>query len=408
MVRLLVMNKNYFLFIIKNAFSDLLKNKLRAFLTTLGIVIGVSSVVLLLAFGLGLKQYIADQFNNLGTNLVFVLPGQVFNRSGGFSSIRSSMTFEEKDFQNLKKAKKAIDVVPIFQKTTLVKALGKEQAATLYGTSDEIFAVRNLIPKYGEVFKKTDLEKKSKVVVMGPEIAEKIFDNQELAVNQKIRIEDQTFKVIGVLESKGGGGLGGPNLDTFLYIPYKTIFNITGKKNFTTFLLKAESEKDIEDLKKEAKEIMLKRYKEDDFSVADSKEIISTIQSIFSVLNMVLVGIGAVSLIVGGVGIMNIMYVSVTERTREIGIRRALGALEKDILFQFLFESILLSLIGGIIGLAISCLIVYFVRFFFPALIDIKSVFLAIFVSSAIGIFFGIFPARKAARLSPIEAIRYE
>ena len=399
---------NYLVFTLKASFNDLFKNKLRAFLTTLGIIIGIVSVILLLAFGLGLKNYIADQFNNLGTNLVYVLPGQVFNRSGGFSAARSSMNFDEKDFLNLKKVKNSQAVVPIFQKSSIIKAQGKEELGTLFGTADEIFFIRNLIAKYGEVFQKTDIEKKNKVVVLGPEIARKLFDQEELAVGQKVRIEDQPFRVIGVLESKGGGGLGGPNLDTFAYVPYKTVFNLTGKKNFNTFILKADSENEIETLKEEIKKIMLKRYKEDDFSVADSKEILSTIQSIFAVLNMVLVGIGAISLIVGGIGIMNIMYVSVTERTREIGIRRAVGALEKDILFQFLTEAVLLSVIGGIIGLIVSYIIVYFVRFFFPAQISLLSVFLALFVSSAIGIFFGVFPARKAAKLSPIEAIRYE
>jgi putative ABC transport system permease protein len=153
---------------------------------------------------------------------------------------------------------------------------------------------------------------------------------------------------------------------------------------------------------------MLKRYQKDDFSTADAKEILSTIQAIFSVLNLVLVGIGAISLLVGGIGIMNIMYVSVTERTREIGVRRAIGALEKDILSQFLAESVMLSLSGGLIGLIISFIIVIFIRRFFPAEISLLSMFIAVFVSSAIGIFFGVFPARKAAKLSPIEAIRYE
>jgi putative ABC transport system permease protein len=399
--------KHYIFFVIKLAFFDLLKNKIRAFLTTLGIVIGVASVVLLLAFGLGLKNYIAQQFNNLGTNLVFVLPGQVFNRSGGFSSLRSSVSFDERDYLNLKKAKYAQAVVPIFQKSSIIKAQGKEETGSLYGTTEEIFMTRNLNPQIGEVFKKSDGEKRAKVAVLGPEIAKKLFGQEDLALNQKIRIEDQTFKVIGILQAKGGG-FGGPNLDTFVYVPYQTIFNITGKKDFNTFLLKAQSENSIEDLKNQIKKIMLKRYKEDDFSVADSKEILSTIQSIFSVLNLALVGIGAISLIVGGIGIMNIMYVSVTERTREIGIRRALGALEKDILLQFLAESVLLSLIGGLIGLIISFIVIFFVRIFFPASIDAFSIILALTVSSAIGVFFGVFPARKAAKLSPIEAIRYE
>lgn len=398
----------YFLEIIKAALADLLRNKLRAFLTTLGIVIGVASVVLLLAFGLGLKNYIAQQFNNLGTNLVFILPGQVFNRSGGFSSIRTSISFNETDLKNLKQAKEAVAIVPVFNKSVFIKAQGKQELGSLYATTEEIFLVRNLRAQFGQVFKKSDLNKKSKVIVLGSEIAKKLFGQPELALNQKVRVDEQSFQVIGILETKGGGGLGGPNFDTFVYVPYKTIFSISGEKNFSTFILQAANENRVENLKNEVKKIMLKDYKEDDFSVADSKEILSTIQSIFSVLNMVLVGIGAISLIVGGIGIMNIMYVSVVERTREIGIRRAMGALEKDILFQFLTESVLLSLIGGSIGLLISFIIVFFIKNFFPAEINLFSTILALVVSSLIGIFFGVFPARRASKLLPIEAIRYE
>jgi len=402
---------NYFLFILISAYSDLMRNKVRTFLTTLGIVIGVSSVVLLQAFGLGLKAYIKGQFDSLGTNLIFVLPGSIFRSGGGGFSpsvMGTSINFDEKDLNNLKRANYAETVVPSLTKSSKIEAMGKNEYATIYGTSEEIFPTRNLEIDQGILFLKSDVNKRAKVAVIGSKIGEKLFGQAEFALDQKISIDKISFKVIGVLKSKGGGGFGGPDFDSFVYIPYKTAFLIDNKKNFSNFVIKAVSSEKINDLKNETDKILLKRYKEDDFSVAESKEILNTVESIFAMLNMVLIAIGAVSLVVGGIGIMNIMYVSVTERIREIGIRRAMGALEKDILLQFLSESVLLSLLGGILGLLLSFAIVLILRIFFPAYIDLNSMLMAILVSSAIGVGFGVFPARSAAKLLPIEAIRYE
>jgi len=388
-----------------------MRNKARTFLTTLGIVIGVASVVLLQAFGLGLKAYIQGQFDSLGTNLIFVLPGSMFRSgSSGFSpgSIGTLISFDEKDLNNLKRASYAETVVPSTMKSSKVDAQGKNEYATVYGTSEEIFPTRNLELSNGIFFSKSDVNKRAKVAVIGSKIAEKIFGQSEFALDQKINVDKISFKIIGVLKSKGGGGFGGPDFDNYIYIPYKTAFLVNDKKSFSNFIIKSVSSERISDLKNETDKILLKRYKEDDFSVAESKEILNTVESIFAMLNMVLIAIGAVSLVVGGIGIMNIMYVSVTERIREIGIRRAMGALEKDILFQFLSESILLSLLGGVLGLLLSFLIVLILRIFFPAYIDLNSMLMAIFVSSAIGVGFGVFPARSAAKLLPIEAIRYE
>lgn len=403
---------NYFLFILTGAYVDLMRNKVRTFLTTLGIVIGVASVVLLQAFGLGLKAYIKGQFDNLGTNLVFVLPGSMFRSgSSGFSpsnSMGTPISFDEKDLNNLKRASNAVTVVPSTMKNSKIEAQGKSEYATIYGTSEEIFSTRNLELNTGTFFLKSDVNKRAKVVVIGSKIAEKLFGQVEFALDQKINVDKISFKIVGVLKSKGGGGFGGPDFDSYIYIPYKTAFLINNKKSFSNFVIKAVSSEKITDLKNETDKILLKRYKEDDFSVAESKEILNTVESIFAMLNMVLIAIGAVSLVVGGIGIMNIMYVSVTERIREIGIRRAMGALEKDILLQFLSESIMLSLFGGILGLLLSFIIVLILRIFFPAYIDLNSMLMAIFVSSAIGVGFGVFPARSAAKLLPIEAIRYE
>lgn len=401
---------NYTLFILKSALEDFRRNKMRTFLTSLGILIGVASVILLIAFGLGLKKYIQNQFESLGTNQVIVFPGQIL-QGGGFRSGGGSLggaRFDEKDVFNLKKIKASLYVVPMFVKTLKVRGDGKSEISDLYATTADMFPVRNLEIDKGSFFEKGDVEKRSKKVVIGSKIAEKIFGSADSAVSRIIKIENQGFRVAGVLKSKGGGGFGGPDFDSFIYMPYKSAYSFNPDKKFVVIYLKAESPESIPSIKKDIKDILLKRYKEDDFSVIEQTEILKAVSSIFGVLNIVLVAIAGISLIVGGIGIMNIMYVSVIEKIKEIGVRRAIGATRSDILFQFLAESIILSLIGGLAGLSLSFIIVIFIQRFFPAYINIQSVMIALGVSSLIGIIFGVFPAKRASELSPIDAIRYE
>lgn len=402
---------NYFINIIRSAITDFGKNKGRTFLTSLGIVIGVLSVVLLMAAGAGLSIYIKQQFESLGTNLVYIMPGSVFGKGGGFSSGPGSMTgpvFDERDVVNLKRVNGAEMVVPIYSKSVKTEAEGKTEYATIYATAAEIFSGRGLKASYGTLFTEADNSARNKVVSIGPKIAEDLFGTASLAVGKKIRIEGQSFKVIGVIESKGGGGLGGPDFDSFIYMPYKTGYIFNTDKKFIQIMAKAKSENDVPALKDALKEDMLKRYKEDEFSVIESTEILAAIGSIFSILNVVLVSIAAISLVVGGIGILNIMYVTVSERIKEIGVRRALGARRNDILSQFLAEAVVLSVFGGALGLLIAEIIVLAIQSIFPAYISWQSIALALGTSSAIGIIFGVFPAKKAADLSPIDAIRYE
>lgn len=403
-------NKLYIFTLLKSSFEDFKRNKIRTILTSLGILIGVLSVVLLIALGVGLKNYISGTFESLGTNIVVVLPGKILGSNGSFrggAQAVSPTEFDERDISALKKIKLSEYVVPIYQKSVTAKSIDKSEDSTIYLTSADYFPLRNYKTISGVLFTNSDTQKGAKKAVIGPKIAEKLFPNADASIGQTIEISDQRYKVVGVLESKGGG-FGGPDFDSAIYIPYKSGIAFNPKKNFIGMYLKAGNSDTVAELKKEAEIIMDKRYKEDDYSIIEQTEILKAVTQIFSVLNTVLIAIGSISLLVGGVGIMNIMYASVTERTKEIGIRRAIGATRNDILFQFMAESVILSLFGGVMGLVLSGLIVLAVRSFFPASLNLLSVIIAISVSTFIGVFFGVFPARKAAKLSPIEAIRYE
>ncbi len=398
---------NYYSFLLKNAFEDFKRNKTRTILASLGITIGVFSVVMLIALGIGLKNYIRQQFENMGSNLVMIMPGNDLSE-GGFSSFGSSLAtgirFDERDLNTISRVDNIDYVVPIFMKSMVVTSLEKEELASLMGTNEDLFKLMDLKAVEGRILEGQDISSRSKDVVLGISIAEKLFDDAGNAIGKTVRLGNQRFKVIGVVEK-----MGDPEMDGGIFMSYKTTFgSINPDKNFFTIYVGVDSEGAIEGVKSDIEEALLKRYEEDEFSVSEQSELLDVVNQIFGMINSVLVAIGSISLIVGGIGIMNIMYANVTERTKEIGIRRAIGATKKDILVQFVAESVLLSGLGGIMGLVASALIVLVVRPFFPVALNFLAVFAAIGISSFIGVFFGVFPARRAANLTPIEAIRYE
>ena len=368
------------------------------------------SVVILIALGVGLRNYIEGQFASLGTNLIFVLPGQVLSEGGGFQDPGiGGITFDERDVKSLQRTPQVEYVVPLINKPVTVEANGISKSGSVFGGTADMFVIFNLEAQRGELFTASDVGKRSKSVVIGSTLAVDLFGDVDSAVGQKVVVANQRFSVIGVLKEKGGGGFGGPSYDSGVFLPYTTAFTgISPDKNFAAIYLGAVKDADIDQLVTDAETILLKRYKKDDFSVVKQTEILNAITSIFGIINTVLLAIGSISLVVGGIGIMNIMYANVTERTKEVGIRRAIGATKRDILMQFLAESILLSLFGGVGGLLLAVLIVLVVQQFFPLAINSTSVVAALGISTAIGVFFGVFPARRAANLAPIEAIRYE
>lgn len=400
----------YTFFTLRTVVSELIRNKGRTLLTSLGILIGVASVVLLTAFGLGLRVFVEQQFDDLGKNVLRVLPGQVFSGGsfrGGSSGI-SSIRFKEEDIIQISRLRNITGIAPVFTKTISINYEGEEEYYDLYATSEDVFSILNIKTEVGRVFTSQDNAKRSKVVVIGADIAEEIYGSPRRALGKKIKVDNQQFSIIGVAEKKGGSGFGGPNFDSYVYMPYRTGYIFNTNKEFSGFAVQARSEELLPQAKNELEASLLRNYSSDDFSIVEQEELISAISQIFSAINSLLIAIATISLVVGGIGIMNIMYVTVTEKIKEIGIKRALGARRNDILYQFLFSAVMLSLVGGLMGLALSYIVIYFVQPFFPAYIDATVVLIAVGVSTAIGVIFGVFPAKKAADLSPMEAIRYE
>ena len=391
----------------KSSLDDFRRNKVRTFLTSLGIMVGVFSVVILIALGLGLKNYIQGQFQSMGANLIMVLPGSGFGGEGGGlgpPGFIGGASFDERDVASLKKIQELDYIMPVFMKGAMIESTTDKNYGQIFAINEEGFKLMNLVPEAGRLFDKSDVQAASKIGVLGNTAAIKLFGDADSAIGQIVRFENLRYKIIGVAKKKGDS-----EPDNAIFIPYKSTYgNINPEKTFFGIYLGVKSDDLVTTAKGKIETVLLKRYEKDDFAVTEQAELLSSINQIFGIINTVLIAIGSISLFVGGIGIMNIMYSTVTERTKEIGIRRAIGATEKDILLQFLSESLVLSLFGGIAGLLLATIVVLITRFFFPASINLVAVIVAIVVSSAIGIFFGIFPARRAAKLSPIDAIRYE
>lgn len=395
------------------AFKSLLLNKVRSFLTMLGVIIGVGSVVLLTSIGTGLQAYITDQFADLGGNVIFVSPGNPFGEGGGFGGesafIDAAKPILKRSYYEriLRNNRDVISggVVTAFS-TGEAKYRDTTKRVTLYGVTPSYEKVLNSSAVKGEWFTDSQETKGDRAIMLGHGIAEELFGTID-PVGKKVRIESRTYTVQGVLEEQGGG-FGGPSFDNYVYLPLNTLFGDFNTELIDSFVFSARDKDQVAVAKTEIENTLSEYLEDDEFSVYDQAQLLDTINQILGVLTIGLGGIAAISLVVGGIGIMNIMLVSVTERTREIGLRKALGATPNVILLQFLFEAALLSIIGGLIGLAIAYLGSLALQSFFPAKVTVQAVLLAFGVSTIVGLVFGAAPARRAAKLSPIEALRYE
>lgn len=399
----------------KIALRALANNKMRGFLTMLGIIIGVASVITMLAIGQGSKRSIQAEISEMGSNMIMIQPGGDIR--GGVRQEASSMeTLKLEDYQNIVDETRYVTAVsPSVNSSGQVIYGANNAPTTIYGISPDYIEIRRYKVEDGEMFSDQDIAVAAKVCVVGKTVVDNLFPGGENPVGKVIRFQKLPFKIVGVLESKGYNSMG-MDQDDLILAPYTTIqkkiLAITHLQGITCSALKEEYTEQAID---EISEILRRNHKlkadeEDDFTIRSQQELSSMLTSTTDMMTVLLAAVAGISLLVGGIGIMNIMYVSVTERTREIGLRMSIGAKGIDILSQFLIESILISVTGGLIGVIFgvgSAIIVNQVAHF-PIFIQPWSVLLSFIVCTATGIFFGWYPAKKAAQLDPIEAIRYE
>ncbi|MDQ5950906.1 MAG: putative transport system permease protein [Patescibacteria group bacterium] len=394
------------------AIKSILLNKVRSFLTMLGVIIGVGSVVLLTSIGNGLSAYVTSEFDELGANTFYVLPGDIIGENGAINAETSatSLAGSKITLNHVREISRLRDhvkmVSPMSIQADSISYREEEISVSVLGAQPNIEDAFNVPAEKGSFFGDTEYDDSDRVVVLGYQIAQDLFGSID-PIGKKVSLGNQSFRVIGVVEEKGSG-FGGPSFDTFVYMPMTTFSKFYDNDAIVRVIIKTIDTENMEAHKAAIEKLLLKSLEDDEFSVVDQAELLDSINQILGVLTAGLGGIASISLVVGGIGIMNIMLVSVTERTREIGLRKALGATPNMILLQFLIEAAVLSLLGGIIGVLIAFLGTFALQSFVPAAVTLEAVALAFGVSTIVGLVFGAAPARRAAQLSPIEALRYE
>ncbi len=401
---------------IRNALGAIGSNKMRSALTMLGVIIGVASVVLMVAIGQGAQKSVTSRIESLGTNLLVISPGsptQTNVRYGGGGG--GSSTLPNEDIAAIEQYVAGLNgIAPELRSRSQAIVGNLNVSTTIVGATADYSTVRNTPVAYGSFITSNDVLNFSKVAVLGSQTAASLFPNMPDPLGSDIRIGNNVFTVIGVLQTKGQQGF--QNQDDMIIIPLSTMQQrLTGTSEVSSIYVSVGNQADMEHMQEVITAVLLNEHritdvKDQNFTVLNQADAVETLNAVTSTFTLLLGGIAAISLLVGGIGVMNIMLVSVTERTREIGIRKAIGAKKRDILLQFLVESTVLSVMGGIVGILISAggslLVKYY--FSFDASIALSSVILAFAFSVCVGVFFGMLPAWKAAKLRPIEALRYE
>jgi putative ABC transport system permease protein len=404
--------------VLRVAVRALLRNKLRSFLTTLGVIIGVSAVIAMVAIGEGAKARVEEAFASMGSNLLVVLSGTT-SASGAHGGFGSMPTLTWDDLKAIRSEASAVRYAsPQLRSNQQVISEDQNWATSINGVSPEYFLMRTWPVAMGSPITQSDIETGSKVVVLGQTVVDKLFGSNADPTGQSVRIQKTPFQIVGVLARKGQSATG-QDFDDAAFMPYTTFqAKIQGglqKYVAGAFMVSAVSSEATARAQNQIATLLRDRHHtpigaDDDFSIRNLTEMASAQQEGVNTLTTLLASIAAVSLIVGGIGIMNIMLVSVTERTREIGIRMAVGARPRDVLSQFLVEALALSIAGGIIGIVLGLLVAnrLAANFGWPILIRVDIILIAVGFSGLVGVVFGLYPAQKASRLDPIDALRYE
>jgi len=397
--------------IAKVALRSLFANKMRSFLAMLGIIIGVAAVISMLGLAAGAKARIMDRISAMGTNLLVVRPGSRGSH-GVQSSTAQNLTLD--DAEAILAAVPGVrQLAPVVMGAAQLKYFNKNTNASVTGTSITYFPIRGFDVERGRAFTEVEVERSSRVAVLGPTTAEELFGTAD-PLGETFKIKGINFRVVGVLKAKGDQGWFNP--DKQAIVPYPTAMNqLFGLDHLREIDIQAVNEDTLDDVEEAATTLLRKRHRiqadaDSDFSIRNQAEMLETMSSVTRTFTLLLGGIASISLLVGGIGIMNIMLVTVTERTREIGVRKAIGAKDRDILSQFLLEAVLMSGLGGVFGVAVGVGGAHVISGLMQAtaVVEMWSVLLALLFSASVGIFFGFYPARRAARLDPIEALRYE